>query len=304
MSVVYKHIRKDTNEVFYVGIGLTEERASSHYNRTKHWHHIVNKVGYTVEITHRDIIWEEACSIEKYLISFYGRRDLGEGTLVNLTDGGEGVPGMKHSAETKALLGEQNKTPEKMVKVMENLKKAQTPEAREKARRNRDYSFCKDPAVIAKRKANTDYKKIASKIDYDKSAESKRIAVLQYDLNMNFIKEWRSGIDAANELNINYKSLNLVLRGKTKSSGGFFWKYKDIVIEKKDHDKVRGEKMKIPVIQLTKDGIFVREWNSAIDASAELNIDKTSIAKCCNDKRPSAGGYVWKYNSSQIIHNQ
>lgn len=94
MAIVYQHRRKDTNEIFYIGI-CDDHRKSirpySHYNRNKFWHNIVNKAGYIVEITHSDIIWEEACVIEKYLISFYGRRDLKTGILVNLTDGGEGV---------------------------------------------------------------------------------------------------------------------------------------------------------------------------------------------------------------------
>jgi len=36
--------------------------------------------------------------LEKELISFYGRRDKKEGTLVNMTDGGDGCPGYRHSS--------------------------------------------------------------------------------------------------------------------------------------------------------------------------------------------------------------
>ena len=38
-----------------------------------------------------DVTWEEACTLEKNLIKEYGRRDLMAGTLVNMTDGGEGI---------------------------------------------------------------------------------------------------------------------------------------------------------------------------------------------------------------------
>jgi hypothetical protein len=98
MAIVYQHRRKDNNKVFYVGIGKHEKRAFDKYRRSKLWKDFVKNHDYTVEITHRDIIWEEACSIEKYLISFYGRRDLGLGTLVNITDGGDaGI--LNHSKE-------------------------------------------------------------------------------------------------------------------------------------------------------------------------------------------------------------
>jgi hypothetical protein len=89
MAIVYLHKRKDNNEIFYVGIGKSEKRAYSKINRNKHWNNIVNKYGYIIEITHKDICWEEACSIEKYLISFW--RENSKYNICNLTDGGDGT---------------------------------------------------------------------------------------------------------------------------------------------------------------------------------------------------------------------
>lgn len=97
MPIVYQHIRKDTNTIFYIGIGKNNKRAFSKDGRNRHWRNIVNKFGYEINITHEDICWEEACVIEKYLIDFYGRKDIGKGELVNMTDGGDGVYGMKQS---------------------------------------------------------------------------------------------------------------------------------------------------------------------------------------------------------------
>ena len=48
-----------------------------------------------IEITHKDIIWEEAEHIEKYLISFW--REVSKVGICNLTDGGEGVKNLKLS---------------------------------------------------------------------------------------------------------------------------------------------------------------------------------------------------------------
>lgn len=106
MAYVYKHIRKDTNDVFYIGIsnGKKYNRAYTKECRNLHWYHIVDKHGYEVVITHDDIVWEEACVIESYLIAFYGRRELDEGTLVNMTDGGDGLKNL--SDETKKRIRE------------------------------------------------------------------------------------------------------------------------------------------------------------------------------------------------------
>jgi hypothetical protein len=102
MAVVYEHIRKDTNEVFYVGKGETPSRAFSKHNRNRYWKNIVNKTDYTVEIIHSDITQDEACELEKHLIFLYGRKDLGLGSLVNMTDGGDG--GINPSIETRKKL--------------------------------------------------------------------------------------------------------------------------------------------------------------------------------------------------------
>jgi group I intron endonuclease len=109
MAIVYEHLRNDTNEVFYVGIGENEKRAYSKYNRNMYWHNIVNKHGYTINIIHNDISWEDACEIEKELIAKYGRKNLGLGNLVNCTDGGEGILGLVHSEETRQRISEAKK---------------------------------------------------------------------------------------------------------------------------------------------------------------------------------------------------
>lgn len=91
MAIVYLHKKKETNEVFYVGIGRDEKRAYSKHGRNIHWKSIVSKYDFDVEITHKNICWEEACKIEIYLISFY--RLLFK--LSNVTDGGEGMLNVK-----------------------------------------------------------------------------------------------------------------------------------------------------------------------------------------------------------------
>jgi len=106
MGVVYQHRRNDTNEIFYVGIGRNNKRPHSKSDRNIIWKNIVNKHGYTVEILHENIPYEECKEIERELISIHGRKDLGNGTLCNLTDGGEGILGLVHTDETKIKMRE------------------------------------------------------------------------------------------------------------------------------------------------------------------------------------------------------
>ena len=101
MAIVYRHIRLDKNQPFYIGIGKTERRAFRTDFRNRHWHHIVNKTDYEVEILFDNLTWEQACEKEKEFISLYGRIDIGTGILVNMTEGADGGRGTIQSEETK-----------------------------------------------------------------------------------------------------------------------------------------------------------------------------------------------------------
>jgi len=93
MAYVYRHIRTDTNQVFYIGIGIRENyrRARTIVQRNQYWKNIVAKTDWYAEIIIDEVDMTEAQKKEVEFISIYGRADLGKGTLVNMTDGGEGT---------------------------------------------------------------------------------------------------------------------------------------------------------------------------------------------------------------------
>lgn len=103
MAVLYRHL-KPCGEVFYIGIGK-ESRAYEKYGRNEFWKRVVKKYSnYEIQILKSDLTVEEAQELEIILIAWYGRRDLGLGTLVNLTDGGEGVVNLSEEAYLKGLM--------------------------------------------------------------------------------------------------------------------------------------------------------------------------------------------------------
>jgi len=100
---VYFHINNLV--VFYVGIG-NYKRPYSKRSRSQFWKNVVKKYGYTIDIIHTELTFEEACELEVYYINLFGRLDTGTGTLVNLTDGGDGSIGYKHSDESRNKIRE------------------------------------------------------------------------------------------------------------------------------------------------------------------------------------------------------
>jgi hypothetical protein len=108
MACVYRHIRTDLNIPFYIGIGKEVTRAYSKTHRNDHWSHIVDKTSYEVHILFDDVSYEFAKEKEKEFIELYKRKEDG-GILCNLTKGGDGVLGIRHTEEARKKMGEPNK---------------------------------------------------------------------------------------------------------------------------------------------------------------------------------------------------
>ena len=52
---------------------------------------------------------------------------------------------------------------------------------------------------------------------------------------------------------------------------------------------------KKPIIQLTIDGAFIREWDSARDAERELGISYGKICSVCKGNRKTTHNFKWRY---------
>lgn len=137
---VYQHRRNDTGEVFYIGKGSGNRAWDEHWSRYQNriWKGCA-KHGYTVEIICDGLDEKHALDLEVMLIQFYGRKNLGTGSLANLTDGGEGGNGAVRSQETRDKIGRAHRgrtlSPEHVERMrVANLGKTHTDAAKEKCR--------------------------------------------------------------------------------------------------------------------------------------------------------------------------
>lgn len=122
MAYVYRHIRLDKKEPFYIGIGTDKyfNRAKSKLKRNNLWNKIVSKTDYEIEIIFEHEDYKIIKEKEKEFIALYGRKDLSTGSLSNLTDGGEGALGHVPSLEKRinqSIRQKGIKRPEHSIKI-------------------------------------------------------------------------------------------------------------------------------------------------------------------------------------------
>jgi hypothetical protein len=220
MPYLYRHIRHDKDEPFYIGIGTHLKRAYDKGQRNKIWKSIVSRTGYTVEILFYDLTKEQAYEKEKEFIKLYGKICNNTGTLANLTDGGETLSdynkGRKASEETRRKLREAAKR--KKPRSRECYEKTAAalrgrPKSEEHKRKLSEYFTGKSngPWTEEQRQKNLNF------------WLNKHMPIAQYSLDGNLIKVWNNRIEASIELGIKKDQIRDCMRGRRRLAGGFIW---------------------------------------------------------------------------------
>jgi len=237
MYYVYIHRKADTGEVFYVGKGHGK-RAYTTTNRSLLWKNVVKKHGYIVEFIETGLQEWAAFEIEINYVSYYGRRDTGDGPLVNFTDGGEGSSGHLWTDEMKAW------------RSIETIKQMQEPAMREvisKAKKGKPLSLdhaTKSRELLLLQKDKV--KEVNSKLMKDRwktpEFREKMIAVSTEKVMSESAKKrigmahskrikrsdgiiFSSVQEAARELSKNHSKISMAATGKRKTAYGYSWEY-------------------------------------------------------------------------------
>jgi hypothetical protein len=223
---LYRHIRLDKNEPFYIGIGTKRNHKhfslKAEYNRAYEtnrkesyiWNNIVNKTKYKIEILFESDDYDFIKQKEIEFISLYGRINNNTGILSNMTNGGDGTVGIIKSKEQiekhrQSMIG----------------KKQSESQIQKRNESRKGYIHSEETKI---RMSNSHKGKKTSKEHLEKLYKGQILAnskpIDQYDLEGNFIREWQSATIAAKEINLHPTSIRHCVQGKTKTSGGYIWK--------------------------------------------------------------------------------
>ena len=126
--------------------------------------------------------------------------------------------------------------------------------------------------------------------------------VLQFTFDGEYIAEYPTLDDAAKQFGGDGATICSACKMKTsKSAFGYQWRYKEDVPN--PHDGIPKYKNSIgrwlPIVQYTKEGVFIKEWSGVKAAAKELNIGRTTLYFALTGRKEFAAGYRWQYKNQK-----
>ena len=185
------------------------------------------------EIVADNLDEDDAKKMEQELIKSFNTTDDRYG--YNVTAGGDGIRGFKHSEASRAKLSEKARQLERSGERNPNYGHKWSEEQRKEAsithkRENLSSETLKKMSENASKRIgelNSFYGKHHTEQTKQIISKAQSRAVLMFDLDGNLIREYNSIVSAAKDNNICKVAISNCCRGLAKTSGGYIWKYKD-----------------------------------------------------------------------------
>lgn len=265
---------RDRNNIRYVGktVRKLDYRLDAHicaarnaqlikytHNHNYNWINKELDEGYKIIIEEIDRCEDNWQFWEKYWICQFKCWGF---KLNNISEGGDGVPGIKQSEEWI----------QKRIKHQIGVPKSE--ECRRKI----------SEALKGRKLSSETISKVSRSI-----VNLQGRPVDQYDLEGNFIRSWEYIKLAASTLNIDESNLGACCKGKENhaTAGGFIWRYSGDPAPKVDTS--------LYIIQLSLTGEYINTYKNPNEAALALNSKGTNIKRCCTEEFVQCNGYIFIY---------
>lgn len=217
------------------------------------------------DILYQNLTFDEACEKEKEVIALYNSTDPERG--YNKALGGLGPLGIKMPEE-------------------------------EKERRSKVYSGEGNPFFGKKHTEETRKKMSENHCDCGGANNSRAHKVYQFDLEMNFVAEHCTALQAAKSMGLTDMSIH-VAASKKGSSCDYYWLYEeDVVIDNgvpRPREQFKFKRGFKSVTQYDVDGNKIKTYRTVTDAQKATGAFRQSICRVAKQGWGTAGGYCWKY---------
>ena len=220
----------------------------------------------------------------------------------NMTDGGDGTLGRRHSEETKRKIGEKatgRKWTDEQRAALSIKRQGENGSFYGKHHTDKSKEILSSKAIerLSNPENHPMWGKTQSAESNDKNMKSqnRRSIVLQFDLCNNHIATFQSLCDAEKNTGISRFLITKSCRGEIESAKGFIFKFQnpDDINRKSLVKGVCGK----AVIQLTINGDFMNEHCNIRSASKATGLLEQNIGACCRGKQKTCGGFKWMYKS-------
>ncbi|MEI6186998.1 MAG: NUMOD1 domain-containing DNA-binding protein [Alphaproteobacteria bacterium] len=246
---LYRYIRLDSGQPFYIGIGTKRVRLNSFKSNKSEYHrayygkrthickNIQNKTIYKIEILLESNDYEFIKEKEKEFIKLYGRIDLKTGCLANMTDGGEGTTNIVVSKSTKTKISNNSFNKGKFGVLSPVSKKlyqydlegnfvkewVSGTEVKNHFKTTYEPSSCARNRTKSYKGYQWRYYKVENIGKIKEIPSYKTIPVYQYNSNGCLIQKYKSTSEIYNKLKYTKSTIYEAMRSESHYAYGSFW---------------------------------------------------------------------------------
>lgn len=130
--------------------------------------------------------------------------------------------------------------------------------------------------------------------------------VEQYSLQNILIKTYNSIVESSKETKIGTRSIQANASGRSKTAGGFIWKYVSSTPYRTMSDEFKEKQRKIitkvagrKVEQYSLDNKLIKVYDSIAEASRQTKTAPSTIREVALGKGKTAGGFIWRFPTNE-----